>query len=168
MNPLDLRNGEQLSSTFREINPDCTVPVLELDDGATLSEVFAICQYLEETHPEPNILGQDARERALVTMWNSKIEQQGLTMLPLEYWIIVAVTIVAVVACVSLHYEGLRLVARIPIGGIINRHRIIIMILCADRPDPFRNRYTIHCGPYTDYLVRVFHVHRNDANRERT
>ena len=51
-------------------------------------------------------------------------------MLPLEYWIIVAVTVVAVVACVSLHYEGLRLVARIPIGGIINRHRIIIMILC--------------------------------------
>ena len=39
-------------------------------------------------------------------------------MLPLEYWITVAVTIVAIVACVSLHYEGLRLVARIPIGPI--------------------------------------------------
>ncbi len=78
MQQVDLRNGEQLSDAFREINPDCTVPVLELDDGTNLSEVFAICQYLEETHPEPSILGQDARERALVTMWNSKIEQQGL------------------------------------------------------------------------------------------
>ena len=78
MQQVDLRNGEQLSDTFREINPDCTVPVLELDDGTALSEIFAICQYLEEIHPEPNILGQDARERALVTMWNSKIEQQGL------------------------------------------------------------------------------------------
>ena len=51
-------------------------------------------------------------------------------MLPLEYWIIVAVTAVAIVACVSLHYEGLRLIARIPIGGINNRHRIVVMILC--------------------------------------
>jgi len=75
---IDLRNGEQLSDTFREINPDCTVPVLELDDGTALSEVFAICQYLEDVYPEPNLLGLDARERALVTMWNSKIEQQGL------------------------------------------------------------------------------------------
>lgn len=78
MRQVDLRNGEQLSDSFREINPDCTVPVLELDDGTALSEIFAICQYLEEIHPEPNIMGGDARERALVTMWNSKIEQQGL------------------------------------------------------------------------------------------
>lgn len=78
MQQVDLRNGEQLSDSFREINPDCTVPVLELDDGTALSEIFAICQYLEEIHPEPNIMGRDAQERALVTMWNSKIEQQGL------------------------------------------------------------------------------------------
>ena len=51
-------------------------------------------------------------------------------MLPLEYWITVTVTALAIVACVSLHYEGLRLVSRIPVDGIINRHRIIIMILC--------------------------------------
>lgn len=75
---IDLRTGEQLSDSFRAINPDCTVPVLTLDDGTVLSEVFAICQYLEETHPEPNMMGRDAKERALVTMWNSKIEQQGL------------------------------------------------------------------------------------------
>jgi glutathione S-transferase len=75
---VDLRNGEQFSDSFRAINPDCTVPVLVLDDGTVLSEVFAICQYLEEMHPEPPVLGRDATERALVTMWNAKIEQQGL------------------------------------------------------------------------------------------
>ena len=75
---VDLRSGEQLSDSFRAINPDCTVPVLALDDGTALSEVFAICQYLEETHPEPQLMGRNAKERALVTMWNSKIEQQGL------------------------------------------------------------------------------------------
>jgi hypothetical protein len=51
-------------------------------------------------------------------------------MLPLEYWIIVGVTAMAVVACVVVHYEGLRLLNRMPIGGINDRHRIIIMILC--------------------------------------
>jgi len=75
---VDLRSGEQFSDTFRAVNPDCTVPVLVLDDGTVLSEVFSICQYLEETHPEPPILGRDATERALVTMWNIKIEQQAL------------------------------------------------------------------------------------------
>jgi len=51
-------------------------------------------------------------------------------MLPAEYWIIVVVTAMAVVICVSVHYEGLRLLSRMPIGGINDRHRIIIMILC--------------------------------------
>lgn len=51
-------------------------------------------------------------------------------MLPLEYWIIVGVTAMAVVACVSLHYEGLRLLDHLRIGGINDRHRIVIMILC--------------------------------------
>ena len=75
---VDLRSGEQFSDSFREVNPDCTVPALELDDGTVLTEVFAICQYIEGIHPEPLIMGRDARERALVTMWNTKIEQQGM------------------------------------------------------------------------------------------
>lgn len=75
---VDLGSGEQFGDAFRDINPDCAVPVLELDDGTRLSEVFAICQYLEEIQTEPALLGRTAIERAQVTMWNTKIEQQGL------------------------------------------------------------------------------------------
>ena len=75
---VDLRNGEQFSVEFRERNPDCAVPVLELDDGTCISEVFAICQYLEDRHPEPQLFGRTPEERALVLMWYTKIEQQGL------------------------------------------------------------------------------------------
>lgn len=75
---VDLRGGQQLSEAFQEINPDCTVPVLELDDGTRISEALAICLYLEETNPNPPLFGRNARERALATMWNAKIEQQGL------------------------------------------------------------------------------------------
>jgi len=51
-------------------------------------------------------------------------------MLPPEYWIIVAVTATAVIACVAVHYEGLRMLNHLRVGGINDRHRIIIMILC--------------------------------------
>lgn len=75
---VDLASGEQFSAAFREVNPDCVVPVLELDDGTRITEVLAICQYLEECYPEPPLFGQSPEERALTTMWNAKIEQQGL------------------------------------------------------------------------------------------
>ncbi len=76
---VDLRNGEQFGDSFRKLNPDCTVPVLELDDGTALTEIIAICQYLEDLHPEPRIMGRDAKEKALVLMWNAKVEQQGFS-----------------------------------------------------------------------------------------
>ncbi len=75
---VNLREEEQLGDAFRKINPDCTVPVLELDDGTRISEIYAICQYLESQYPERVLMGQNALEQALVSMWNSKIEQNGL------------------------------------------------------------------------------------------
>lgn len=75
---VDLGSGEQFSAAFRKINPDCVVPVLELDDGTHLSEVLPICHYLEELYPEPALLGRTAVERSTTLMWNAKVEQQGL------------------------------------------------------------------------------------------
>lgn len=75
---VDLGSGEQLGDAFRKVNPDCVVPALELDDGTCLSEVIAICQYLEELYPEPELLGATSLERAQVSMWNAKVEQLGL------------------------------------------------------------------------------------------
>jgi len=67
---LDLTQAEQLDEAFKAKNPRCTVPVLELDDGTYLTESLAICHYLEALHPEPNLMGHDAKEQALVLMWN--------------------------------------------------------------------------------------------------
>ena len=55
-------------------NPLGQVPVLELDDGSHLSESVSICRYLEELHPEPNLFGRDARERATIDMWLRRAE----------------------------------------------------------------------------------------------
>jgi len=75
---VDLISGEQFAAEFSEINPDCTVPVLELDDGTRLTEVLAICQYLEELQPEPALIGATAEQRAVAMMWALKVEQHGL------------------------------------------------------------------------------------------
>jgi glutathione S-transferase len=75
---VDLTKGEQFSEDFRRLNPDCAVPVLELGDGTCISEALAICQYLEELHPEPPMLGSTPEERARISMWNAKVESQGL------------------------------------------------------------------------------------------
>ncbi len=74
---VDLRNGEQFSDAFRKLNPHCTVPVLELDDGTTLLDSMSICLYLEETHPEPNLLGRDPKEKAVIAMWQRTMEWDG-------------------------------------------------------------------------------------------
>ena len=75
---IDLGGGEQFGDAYRAINPDCVVPALQLDDGSCLSEVLAICHYLEAQYPEPALLGTSDEERATILMWNGKVEQQGL------------------------------------------------------------------------------------------
>ena len=75
---VDLFRMEQLSPEFRAINPGCTVPVLETDDGVYLSECIAICRYLERMHPGPCLFGSGATEEALVLMWNSISENEGM------------------------------------------------------------------------------------------
>ena len=41
---VDLRNGEQFTPAFRALNPDCMVPVLELDSGVAITDIIAICR----------------------------------------------------------------------------------------------------------------------------
>jgi glutathione S-transferase len=71
---VDLRNGEQFTPSFRALNPDCTVPVLELDSG----DIIAICRYFEELHPNPPLMGRSAEERAVIESWLRRIEWDGI------------------------------------------------------------------------------------------
>lgn len=52
-------------------------------------------------------------------------------MLPIAYWIAIAVTVAAVVICVSLHYEALRIISDfLPMPKHHHRRRIVFLILC--------------------------------------
>ena len=74
---VDLRNGEHMKPEFQKITPRCVVPVLELDDGSLISESAAICRYIEETHPDPPLMGVDAKDKAVVAMWDRFMELDG-------------------------------------------------------------------------------------------
>lgn len=75
---LDVRSGHQFEEPFNTMNPFHCVPFLELEDGTVIAESISICRYLEEYNPEPSFFGRDARERAIIDMWNRRIELNGL------------------------------------------------------------------------------------------
>lgn len=75
---INTREREQFSDAFKAVNPRCIVPALELDDGTCIDESVAICRYIEEIQPEPPLMGRDAREKALVEMWNRRAEFDGI------------------------------------------------------------------------------------------
>ena len=57
--------GQQHSESYRELNPQQRVPVLE-DEGRLFAQSIAIIEYLEEAHPEPPLLPADFPGRAIV------------------------------------------------------------------------------------------------------
>ncbi|QIG95923.1 MULTISPECIES: glutathione S-transferase family protein [unclassified Bradyrhizobium] len=75
--PVDLGTREQFSDAYATINPRRVVPALVLDDGTAIAEVPAIIRYLEETHPNPPLLGGSSKEKAIVTMWERRMELEG-------------------------------------------------------------------------------------------
>src|SRR5580692_573642 len=75
---VSIASAQNLSPEFRKKNPLALLPVLELGDGHVLRESIAICRYVEELHPEPNLFGADPWERAQIEQWNRHAELELL------------------------------------------------------------------------------------------
>ncbi|SNS36715.1 Glutathione S-transferase [Sphingopyxis indica] len=72
---VDLRGGENRRAPYNsEVNPAGQTPALELDDGSVLTEITAICEYLEERFPDPALIGTTAEERAKTRMWTRRVD----------------------------------------------------------------------------------------------
>ncbi|MFQ3666055.1 MAG: glutathione S-transferase family protein [Sphingomonadaceae bacterium] len=67
--PVDIMGGENRGEAFRVKNPMGQLPALELANGVVITEVVAICELLEELHPQPALIGNTAVERAATRMW---------------------------------------------------------------------------------------------------
>jgi glutathione S-transferase len=75
--PVDLGQGEQNGDAYRAINPRRVVPTLLLEDGTAIGEVPAIFRYLEEAYPDRPLLGTTPKEKALIVMWERRVELEG-------------------------------------------------------------------------------------------
>lgn len=78
--PLEEVGGDnlKLKPDYVEKYPHAMVPVLELDDRTHIGEAMAICRYFEELHPNPPLLGTDAKDKAIVEMWEKRANEEGM------------------------------------------------------------------------------------------
>jgi len=75
--PVDLGTREQLSDAYRAINPRGVVPALKLEDGTIIGEASTIMRYLDDAHSLPTLYGTTAKDKAVVAMWERRMEIEG-------------------------------------------------------------------------------------------
>jgi glutathione S-transferase len=71
---IDLMRAENRGESFLQKNPAGQLPALELDDGTVLSEITAICEYIDETTPGSSLIGATPEQRAETRMWTRRID----------------------------------------------------------------------------------------------
>lgn len=71
---LDIMAKAHKAAGHTALNPLQQVPTLVLDDGTAISESVAICRYFEEVQPSPPLMGTTPVEKALIEMWQRRIE----------------------------------------------------------------------------------------------
>jgi glutathione S-transferase len=71
---VDLMAGENREEAHIARNPAGQLPTLELADGSHLSEITAICEYLDEKTSGASLIGSTPEERAETRMWVRRID----------------------------------------------------------------------------------------------
>ncbi|MEM8644891.1 MAG: glutathione S-transferase [Pseudomonadota bacterium] len=75
---IDINAGEHKSEAMTALNPMQRIPVLVLDNGTAISETIAICRYFEALQPDPPLMGTTALEKAVIDMWQRRVEEKLL------------------------------------------------------------------------------------------
>jgi len=71
---IDLVKGDNRKEPYLQKNVHGQMPALELDDGTTVCEITAICEYLEDKHPNPPLIGKTPEEKAQTRMWTRRVD----------------------------------------------------------------------------------------------
>ena len=74
METVDLMGGENRREAYLAINPRGQSPALVTDSGLIVTEITAICEYLEDVHPAPALIGTTPDERGETRMWTRRID----------------------------------------------------------------------------------------------
>ena len=73
---VDLFKTEQYDPNYLKLNPKGVVPTL-VHDGTPVIESTLVCEYIDETFPDPPLMPKSAAERARMRLW-SKFVDEGL------------------------------------------------------------------------------------------
>ena len=73
---IDLMAGENRQAEHLKRNSSGQSPTLELEDGSFLSEITAICEYLDEKQGNTDLMGKTPEERASTRMWTRRVDLQ--------------------------------------------------------------------------------------------
>lgn len=71
---VDLMKAENRQAAYTQKNTAGQMPCLELDDGTVVAEITAICEYLEDIHPKPALIGTTPKEKAETRMWTRRVD----------------------------------------------------------------------------------------------
>jgi glutathione S-transferase len=71
---INLFKNEQYDPAYLKINPKGVVPSL-IDDGKVIAESTLICEYLDDTIPNPRLAPADPFERTRMRMWSKAIDE---------------------------------------------------------------------------------------------
>jgi glutathione S-transferase len=71
---VDLMAGDNRKPDHLARNAHGQMPTLELDDGSYVSEILAICEYLEDTNPNPPLIGTNPKEKAQARMLTRRVD----------------------------------------------------------------------------------------------
>ncbi len=71
---VDLLKGDNRREPYLSKNPAGQMPALELDSGAVIAEITAICEYLDEAFPANPLVGVTPEERAETRMWTRRVD----------------------------------------------------------------------------------------------
>jgi len=71
---IDVMAGENRQADYMRKNPAGQSPCLELDDGTFISEITAICEYLDEIADGTSLIGSTPEERAETRMWTRRVD----------------------------------------------------------------------------------------------
>ena len=74
MEEIDIRGGVNRQAEFLKVNPKGQSPALVTDNGEVITEITVICEYLEDLHPTPSLIGTTAEERGETRMWTRRID----------------------------------------------------------------------------------------------
>jgi glutathione S-transferase len=71
---IDIMAGENRQEPYLKKNPSGQSPCLELEDGSYITEVTAICEYLDEISPGASLIGATPEQRAETRMWTRRVD----------------------------------------------------------------------------------------------